>query len=511
MQAGKQAPNRMLLNIQMLVDPMDELIWEFTVHRPEERPCLRSCQLYCGQQELQEDVLYVIPEEFCLTFPADRFCYITPGQLEGAAPHIQNIRASFGDVFNLVLGTFQRYFDFENQLNSIIAQDGSLTELCYAASDFFHNPVYIHDDMFSVIAHSRLVEGMLEFEYNAKTDKLHIPLWLIEEFKYDESYTRTLSLHQASIWGNDEYPYNIRSLFVNIWDAHRYCGRLLINEIASSLLPGQFYAAEYLSNYITLLLRHLQKSKNHRYRNFEETLIALMTGEEVDERDLHTVLRILDWSESDQYLCLKLRNQDTDLSIRSDSALHSFLSSLLQGCVIFHHQQELCILMNINQSRLAPHVIRQKLAPHIRDSCMYCGISNPVDGIRGIGLGFSQADMALHYITQEDGSDWIMFFAYCALNYIRDRAREEMPGHCLVHPVLLDLKNYDRANGTQYYDTLRVFLTCERNIPVAANALIIHRTTLTYRLGKIQELVKLNLNDTRLRLYLLLSFYLLEQ
>lgn len=511
MSSGTLSDNAMLLNLQMLTDPMDELIWDFTVHRASEKPSLRNCQLYFGQESLLPDTVYVIPEEYISRFPADQFCYITPGALEGSAPHIRSVRASFGELFNLVLSTFQRYYDFENRLGCILAQDGSLTELCFAASEFFHNPVYIHDDLFSVIAHSRRVEGMLEFEYNERTDKLHIPLWLIEEFKFDKSYTSTLSLHHASIWGNDQYPYSMRSLFVNIWDDQRYCGRLLINEIASSLLPGQFYAAEYVGRYVTVLLQHLRQRKNLRHRNFEETLIALMTGEEVDARDLHTVLRILDWSETDQYLCLKLRNQDANLSIRSDSALHGLLSSILQGCVIFHHQQELCILVNINQHHLDPLVVRQKLAPHIRDSCMHCGISNPVDGIRAIRFGFSQADMTLHYITQEEGSDWIMFFSNCALNYVRDRSCQEMPRNYLVHPVLLDLKHYDQNNGTQYYDTLRAFLLCERNIPVAANALIIHRTTLTYRLGKIQELVKLNLNDERLRLYLLLSFYLLEQ
>ena len=76
---------------------------------------------------------------------------------------------------------------------------------------------------------------------------------------------------------------------------------------------------------------------------------------------------------------------------------------------------------------------------------------------------------------------------------------------------LLDLMEYDRIQGTQYYNTLRVYLLCERNIPATAAALIIHRTTLTYRLGKILELTHLNLDNANLRMYLLLSFQLLDQ
>ena len=81
----------------------------------------------------------------------------------------------------------------------------------------------------------------------------------------------------------------------------------------------------------------------------------------------------------------------------------------------------------------------------------------------------------------------------------------------VAHPVLHQLLEHDAASGTQYYDTLRTYLECERSIPMTAAALIIHRTTLTYRLGKIQELTRLNLDDPNLRLYLLLSYQLLER
>ena len=75
---------------------------------------------------------------------------------------------------------------------------------------------------------------------------------------------------------------------------------------------------------------------------------------------------------------------------------------------------------------------------------------------------------------------------------------------------LTELIQYDRQNGTQYYETLLAYLIAERNIPKTAEALIIHRTTLTYRLKKISELIKVNLDDPNQRQYLLLSFFILE-
>lgn len=80
----------------------------------------------------------------------------------------------------------------------------------------------------------------------------------------------------------------------------------------------------------------------------------------------------------------------------------------------------------------------------------------------------------------------------------------------LADHSLLTILRYDRKHGTQYYNTLRSYLVNERNIPKTANALIIHRTTLTYRLEKMQELFNLNLDDDQ-RLYMLVSLFLLEE
>lgn len=498
------------LNIQMIADTMEELWWEFSVHRPGEQPQLAACQIYYGQKELRQDRLYLIPEGGEAGFPADEFSYVTTGPLDGRAPHLCRVNKTTAEVMDHVLSVFQRYGEFEHRINNIISDCGTLEELCRAGSEFFHNPLYIHDSMFTVLALSQWVDGMVNFEYNEKTRKKYIPLWLINEFKFDEAYKNTLSLRQAGIWGNDQYPYNIRSLFVNLWDGDRYCGRLLINEIATSFQPGQARAAEYFAQYIIAWMRSMEQRQYRRNHNYEETFIELMTTGETNERDLQVVLNILNWEEGDSYLYLKLQNQDLGLSVRADNALNSQLASTLSGCVTFFQEQQLCAVVNMDKSKLTSGVIRARLAPLIRDGCIYCGISNPIGGIRAMAQGFLQADIALKYIIEEDSSDWMVSFASCALSYIRQRACGELPVKMMVHPMLLELRAHDEATGSEYYKTLGMYLRCERSVPLTAAALIIHRTTLTYRLGKIQELTRLNLDDPQLRLYLLLSFHLLD-
>lgn len=503
-------PCGMLLSIQMIADPLEEQLWDFSLQVVDDAPTLRCCQFFCGQPSLSSDILYLIPEGMGQYFPVDSYRYIAIDDLPGNAAHICRLSRPLFEIFNEIIRIFQRYHDFEAALNQIVSGGGTLVDLCRTGSAFFQNPIYIHDNMFSVIALSSKVEGMLQFEYNERTGKLYIPLWLINEFKYDENYQQTLEYRTAAVWDNEQYPYNMRSLYVNLYSGNVYCGRLLINELGTTLLPGQFQAAQYLAQYAVKLIQRDERDSNHRYWGLEDTFIDLLSGISVDNRDLQTTLNVLNWSALDSYLCIKIRNQSEALSVRADTALNNTLSSRIQGYFSFSYQKMLCVVINLSQPGTDMQALRGILAPLVRDSCMYVGISNPVESIHKIHFGFQQADIALQYITEENSSQWIVTFAECALHYICGRAAQEIPVEMLVDNALLSILRYDKKNDTQYFDTLRAYLLNERNIPKTASALIIHRTTLTYRLQKIHEIFNLNLDDAYQRLYLLLSFFLLD-
>jgi DNA-binding PucR family transcriptional regulator len=81
----------------------------------------------------------------------------------------------------------------------------------------------------------------------------------------------------------------------------------------------------------------------------------------------------------------------------------------------------------------------------------------------------------------------------------------------LVAPELEVLREHDREKGTQYFETFRTYLLQERDIPRTAKALIIHRTTLLYRLEKIHALIHTDLEDPWQRMYITLSLWILEK
>ena len=71
--------------------------------------------------------------------------------------------------------------------------------------------------------------------------------------------------------------------------------------------------------------------------------------------------------------------------------------------------------------------------------------------------------------------------------------------------------SYDKANETELYKTLAVFLRNERHATKTAQELYIHRSTLFYRLDRIHDLIQQDLDDPKVRLYLNLSLYILGE
>lgn len=82
----------------------------------------------------------------------------------------------------------------------------------------------------------------------------------------------------------------------------------------------------------------------------------------------------------------------------------------------------------------------------------------------------------------------------------------------IAHRGLLKLIAHDRVHKSQYVKALYTFLACDRNVSRAAEALFLHRSSLTRQLERIRAIMKLPEEETfQQDLYLRLSLYLLNE
>jgi DNA-binding PucR family transcriptional regulator len=132
------------------------------------------------------------------------------------------------------------------------------------------------------------------------------------------------------------------------------------------------------------------------------------------------------------------------------------------------------------------------------------GPAVPVAG--GFGAAFSVAAAAAALRRQAGGGGVVdMSELGLAAYLLRTGTTEEL--RSFVEQLLGPLEEHDRRRGSQLCRTLRTWLDVGCSVPAAATALTVHPNTVSYRLGRIERLLRRDVRrtDTRMELQLALT------
>ena len=134
-----------------------------------------------------------------------------------------------------------------------------------------------------------------------------------------------------------------------------------------------------------------------------------------------------------------------------------------------------------------------------------------LDSLRSI-FHLTRRTVVLARALRTDPSERIFFHEdysmYCIIDLCVKRYLE-VEGNddplYLMHPAVIHLTRYDREHHNNLRDVLFHYLMNDRNLVKTAAAVYMHRNTVINKVNKIQELLKLDLEDPRLRQRLIFS------
>ncbi|MCI8783943.1 helix-turn-helix domain-containing protein [Lachnospiraceae bacterium 48-21] len=141
----------------------------------------------------------------------------------------------------------------------------------------------------------------------------------------------------------------------------------------------------------------------------------------------------------------------------------------------------------------------------------YCGMSGAFDDVglvekkhflvkKALEIGKSSEPEKGIYMEYDY---YIQTVCSCAVSFI-GKAR-------YLEEELQELKNEDCMKGTCFYNTLKEYLLNGNNVSMTSKKLFIHRNTMIYRLGKINEILGVDINAPSVAWRLMLSIILQEQ
>lgn len=175
----------------------------------------------------------------------------------------------------------------------------------------------------------------------------------------------------------------------------------------------------------------------------------------------------------------------------ADPALSDEAERILEGSVAVRHQKALYILL---EEADGASLHKTEFLSFLEDLHLNAGVSPCFEGLGRYREACRMAERALL-----QGKERVRFFEDHLPPLLLSVLSEHTDPAWFVHPAIRALEESDRENGTHLLDTLSVYLENGESIRNTAESLFLHRNSVIYRLGKIQEISGADLSDPGIR------------
>jgi PucR family transcriptional regulator, purine catabolism regulatory protein len=172
------------------------------------------------------------------------------------------------------------------------------------------------------------------------------------------------------------------------------------------------------------------------------------------------------------------------------------------SAVLFHPVEE---PRQTNRLKLKTEQIREQLVTRLHGSEVLCGVGRPARGMEDLRRSFFEAEDALRISNKLQARDRTTFFGNSSLFNLLFSLKSPAELQRFCQTWLSDLISYDNDQHSDLLDTLRAYFANNGNTALTAKELKIHRNTLAYRLNRIAEITRLDLDDADVRLNLHLA------
>lgn len=407
---------------------------------------------------------------------------------------------SLSQLTNYTFSILNQFRNWRNQMYDLILTNGTFEAMFNASFELSRMTFLLFDHEFSCL-------GISDYFFNRKSDLLPC---FIQEIQEDENGCFKSHFYSNEIYYFDSSTLEEQLLFCNI------CSNSVHQATLCVRLPEQTYRnadMQFIQYMISILNEYYCKFINETsfYQKKQEIVslfVKIMNGLLIDMNTAADSLLSIGWMTYHNYQVLKLeRIKHDDISF-STTYFCSLLEKEFSPCVAFFHEEDFFCVLNISLRNAS---YSEHLPLFLRENLCKAGVSNICSGLVHVYQAFAQAKTALILGNKSDNTLWYYLFENYAFDYLNIQCTKEYSAEQVIHSALNTLKNHDKKKGTDYYNTLRVYLENNMNASQTAKKLFIHRSTLLQRLSVILKLTKIDLSDYKERTYLQLSYVLLDQ
>lgn len=264
----------------------------------------------------------------------------------------------------------------------------------------------------------------------------------------------------------------------------------------------------------------VRMQKDLHYAEYPEDMVEyfisdLLNGMLTDEQKIRDRCGCFGWRLRLPYRVLTIRGA-SDEEMRhgggylSQSRRCELLRSRFPEATVFLYGEQIKFIVGTRDESTRDRLIMQEITEALDDNGLLAGVSQPGRNFRSLAARHRQAMKAMQMGLLLHGSGPLFYYDRYSIYHALELCRTGIDLRELCHAAVLRLERFDRLNGTALMGTLHAYLASGKNASEAAAALYIHRNTLTKRLEKINDIIRVDLDDRETVFHLLFSFRVIE-
>ena len=421
-----------------------------------------------------------------------------------------------------------------------LANGCDIQEIVDIASKIMGNPLFVRDNFFKILAHTKdaIVDDYIwneeivqlgyqnykSFQYLSKKgllesmEKAKDPICFLdrgieshlEKAKLFDTYEGNYPYYKFIADGIEEKKVIIPRIWSNIIKHNKSMGQVIVLEAFQPFKQADFEMMRLISQVIALVVQN-----NRDYDELVDTyrdklFIDLIQGKIKDKMIIEERLRFIEWRQYNHLQVITITNDKNSISNIPFNYINGFFLDIFPKSFCIKYVGYVIVILQRDPKRDFSEKQLVQLNQFMEDTGLYCGLSRIFTDLFDLKKYFKQSLLALKNNRKKTGKNAVNFYDDATLEYVFNICSKVEPLKDLCHPAIFELWDYDHEHGTSYLNTLYSYIINFGKTTEISQKEHLHRNTLYYRIGKIEEIIKLKLTNLDDFFLIYFSFRILE-
>lgn len=514
----------MKIKIPMILDQLNDDNFEYVEGAAGDQLGFSSVRLLkSSEQGYKKEVLYlgsaaVMQQIDSRHLPSQLICLADSSlQFENNKVHNIDLALIHSDcdievLLEKIADIISEYHQIYTEMIRRITDNRGLAEIINAMTPILGNPLYVADADFKVLVRTdcvleqpdqwrHIVENGIEDGYISSS---------VNDFYYMKDLVqKTEHQHEPVFFsGNELYPHSFCTM--NLTSRNKKMGLVTVFETERPFSIGTKATIEFFSEILIMEIQKNQTLISNEGVKLGYLFAEILSGNRHSENELRKVVNYVDIDFPENFFILVLKSRHDNRNRYELTFLRKKIISLVKNTICIIHQNNIVMLANESSSQFSGQGLSE-IEKWLQDTQLVLGISDDGSDIKQIRKSYQEALTAIELGLKSEREDVIFLYDRYRFVHLMDVLANLENSEALGHPALARLQRYDQKKGANLLETLYCYMKNGRSQAQTAKELHLHRSSLQYRLTKMEEVMGVKLNHYQTFLHLQLTYEMMKQ